>query len=168
MGCLFVLVLAAVTAAMTYLFGYALWTLIVLGSFWLAALIASAIFGHTGFGGRGNTDLMIVIAGMFITAAIMIPGYGAKTPCTLKVPPCNEARSSLAKLADAENDFLASHKTFTADLDILNLKRNPPVRITVLKADEMSFVAISSHMACRDEGGKPKVFTWDSAKGGLQ
>ncbi len=101
MGCLFVLVLAGISAAMTYLFGYALWVLIVLGSFWVAALVVSAIFGHRGFGGHGNTDLMIVIAGMFVTAAIIVPRYSAKTPCTPQVPPCVQAGSAPAKLAAA-------------------------------------------------------------------
>jgi len=69
MGCLLVLVLAGAAAAMTYFFGYPLWVMVVLGSLWLAAVVYSAIFGHRGFGGKGNTDLNIVIAGMFITAA---------------------------------------------------------------------------------------------------
>ena len=168
MGCLFVLVLAGITAAMTYVFGYTLWVLIVLGSFWLAALFISAIFGHRGFGGRENTDLMIVLAGMFISAAIMIPGYCAKTPCTVQVPPCVQARSALTKLADAENDFFSRHKAFTFDLNSLNLKLNPQVHIKVLKADDKCFIAISSHAACKEEGGKPRLFTWNSANGGLQ
>ncbi len=97
MGCLFVLVLAAVTAAMTYFFGYLPWVLIVLGSLWLPALAVSAIFGHRGFGGRGNTDFMIVLAGMFVSAAIIIPRYSAKIPCTLHVPPCAQATSALTQ-----------------------------------------------------------------------
>ncbi len=50
MGCLFVIVLAGISAALPFFFGYPFWVLIVLGSLWLAVVIFSAIFGHRGFG----------------------------------------------------------------------------------------------------------------------
>lgn len=162
MGCLFVLVLAGVSAAMISFFGYPLWVMVVLGSLWLAAVVVSAISGHHGFGGHGNTDLTIVIAGLVIAAAIIIPQQKAHEPC-------NQARIALTKLADAENEYFSRHKTFTAEITRLNLKQNPEVYIMILRRDEQSFIAAATHVSCnKDKDGTPFVFMWDSAKGGLQ
>lgn len=162
MGCLLVLVLAGVSAAMIYFFGYPLWVMVVLGSLWLAAALYSAIFGHRGFGGGPRTDLLIVIAGAGITAAVIIPQLEAQKPC-------NQVRTALTKLADTENKYFSEHKTFTNELHVLRLTLKPEVNISIFKADEQSFIATASHKLCdKDNDGKPDVLMWDSARGGLQ
>lgn len=162
MGCLLVLVLAGVSAAVIFLFGYSNVVMIVLGSLWLAAAVYSAIFGHRGFGGKGNTDLNIVIAGMFITGALIIPQREAQKPC-------NQARTALTKLADEENKYFSEHKIFTNEFQLLRLTLKPEVNISIFKADEQSFIATASHRLCdKDNDGKPDVLMWDSARGGLQ
>jgi hypothetical protein len=162
MGCLLVLVLAGVSAAMIYFFGYPLWVLVVLGSLWLVAAFYSAIFGHRGFGGGPRTDLLIVVAGASITAILIIPNYVAQKPC-------NQPRVALIKLADAENKYFAEHKTFTNEFQLLLLTLKPEVNISIVKSDEQSFIATASHRLCdKDNDGKPDVLMWDSARGGLQ
>ena len=162
MGCLLVLILAGASAAMIYFFGYPLWVIVVLGSLWLAAALYSAIFGHRGFGGGPRTDLLIVIAGAFITAAVIIPQFEAQKPC-------NQVRTALTKISDAENEYFSGHKMFTTQLNSLNLKQNPEVYIMIFKADEKSFIAIATHDLCsKGKDGIPDAFMWDSAKGGLQ
>lgn len=162
MGCLLVLVLASISAAMIYFFGYPLWVMVVLGSLWLASAVYSAIFGHRGFGGGPRTDLLIVIAGACITAVLIIPNYTAQKPC-------NQPKIALRKLADAENEYFSGHKTFTTQLNSLNLKQNPEVYIMIFKADEKSFIAIATHDLCsKGKDGIPDVFMWNSARGGLQ
>lgn len=162
MGCLLVLVLAGVSAAAIFFFGYSNWVLIVLGLLWLAATVYSFIFGHRGFGGGPRTDLLIVIAGMCITAAIIIPQREAQKPC-------NQPKTALRKLADAENKYFAEHKTFTKDLHLLRLTLKPEVYVYVAIADEKSFIAIATHDLCsKGKDGIPDAFMWDSARGGLQ
>ncbi|MCE5195123.1 MAG: hypothetical protein LLF28_06685 [Nitrospiraceae bacterium] len=162
MGCLFVIVLGGITALMIYFFGYVSWVMILLASLWFIAVIFSFIFGHRGFGGGGNTDFMIMIAGIGITAAIIIPKYEAQRPC-------KQAKTALIKLADAEHKYFSEKKTFTRDFYIFNLPINPGVDISIVKADEKSFVAIASHKLCdKYKNGQPDVLIWDSAKDGLQ
>ena len=162
MGCLLVLVLAGVSTAAIFFFGYSNWVLIVLGVLWLAATVYSFIFGHRGFGGGPRTDLLIVVAGMCITAIIIIPQREAQKPC-------NQPKTALRKLADAENKYFAEHKTFTKELQLLRLTLKPEVDISIVKADEQSFIATASHSLCdKDNDGKPDAFTWNSARGGLQ
>ncbi len=162
MGCLFVIVLGGLSAAMIHFFGYTLWVMAVLGVLWLTALVTSVLGGHHGFGGHGNTDVQIVIAGVFITAAIIIPNYNDQKPC-------NQPKIALRNLADAENKYFSEHKTFTAELHLLNLTLNPDIYIMLIKGDEQSFIASSFHRLCdKDDKGTPEVFMWDSARGGLQ
>jgi len=162
MGCLLVLVLAGVSAAAIFFFGYLNWVLIVLGVLWLVAAGYSLIFGHRGFGGGPRTDLLIVVAGMCITAVIIIPQSEAQKPC-------NQPKIALRKLADAENKYFSEHKTFTKDLQLLRLSLKPEVYIYVAIADEKSFIAEASHKLCdKDNDGEPDVLMWDSARGGLQ
>lgn len=162
MGCLLVLALAGVSTAAIFFFGYSNWVLIVLGVSWLAATVYSFIFGHRGFGGGPRTDLLIVFAGMCITAAIVIPQREAQKPC-------NQPKIALRKLADAENNYFAEHKTFTKDLRLLSLSLKPEVYVYVAIADEKAFIATSSHESCdKDNDGKPDILIWDSARGGLQ
>ncbi|MDP2279390.1 MAG: hypothetical protein Q8K51_14330 [Nitrospirota bacterium] len=154
--------MASASAAMIYFFGYPLWVMVVLGSLWLAAAVYSAIFGHRGFGGGPRTDLLIVIAGAGITAAVIIPQLEAQKPC-------NQVRTTLTKISDAENKYFSEHKTFTNELHVLRLSLKPEVNISIFKADEQSFIATASHKLCdKDNDGKPDAFMWDSAKGGLQ
>jgi len=162
MGCLFALMLGGVSAAMRSFFGYSLWVMVVLGLLWVVAFVVSALYGHHGFGGHGNTDIQFVIAGLAITASLMIPNYNAQKPC-------NQAKTALRKLADAENEYYAKHKTFTVELYLLTQTQNPEVHIILLTGDERSFIAVASHRLCdKDNKGTPDVFMWDSAKGGLQ
>jgi hypothetical protein len=53
--------MGGVSAALTYVFGYSLWVMVVLGLLGLAAVVLSAIAGHHGFGGGGNTDLLYLL-----------------------------------------------------------------------------------------------------------
>lgn len=161
MGCLLVLVLGGVSAAAIYFFGYPDWLLILLGLLWLASLVFSVLRGHIGFGGHGNTDLQIVVAGLFIAVAIILPGYTAQKHC-------DQARTALEELAEAEARYFAAHKTYRLGLDALNLASDPNIQISVSTADEHSFVASASHRLCNKKDGAPKVFVWDSSRGGLQ
>ena len=162
MGFLFVLVAAGISAGMIFFFGYSLWVMIVLGLLWLATLIFAALCGHYGSGRHGNTPLIIVIAGLVIATVIIFPQYQARKPCA-------QAIMALTKLADAENKYFAAHKTFAPELQALDLKQNPDIYLMILKADEKSFMAAASPKECeKEKSGNPDVFTWDSAKGGLQ
>jgi hypothetical protein len=162
MGCLFVLVLGGVSAAMIFIFGYHFWVMVVLGVLWLAALLYSALFGHRGFGGGGNTDLTIMLAGVFLAAAMIIPHYNDQKPC-------NQPKIALKKLADAEYHYFSEHKAFTPELSLLDLPSNPDISIRMIKGDKQSFIAAASHRLCdKDKSGTPDVFMWDSARGGLQ
>lgn len=162
MGCLFVIVLAGASAGLIAFFGYPFWVMVVLGLLGLTALVVSALSGHHGFGGHGNRDLQIVIAGAAITAAIIIPHYNAQKPCV-------QPKMALTKLADAEKKYFSEHKAFTTELNFLNPMLNPEVSLMILKADERSFVAAASHRLCdNDKNGTPDVFMWDSAQGGFQ
>jgi hypothetical protein len=162
MGCLIVVVMGAVTAAMVYFFGYAEWVLIALGVLWLASIGYSAFAGHWGFGGGGNTDLQIVIAGLGIAAAILIPNYTAGNPC-------NQAQTALNKLADAEAAYFEAHKSYTADLSLLQLTPASGVQVRIDRADEHMYAASASHPQCLDESGaSPRIFKRDLANGGGQ
>lgn len=162
MGCLFVIVLGSVSAIALYLLGSGPWVVSFLGLAWLAALVVTAVWGHRGFGGGGNTDIPIVLAGAGIAAAIILPRYTAGKPC-------NQAKTALKQLATAEEQYYAEHKTYTDDIGSLNLKRNSQVYLVLLRGDRESFMAAASHYGC-DAGarGAPQVFYWDSARGGLQ
>ncbi len=162
MGCLLVVVLGVLTTGGVLLFGYPAWLMAVLGVLWLAALVLSAVRGHHGFGGGGNTDLMIVLAGALITLAVLVPNYAARRPCA-------QARTALRELGEAEREYFEAHKSYTADLGLLKLKPNPQVKIVILKGDDQSFVATATHPGCTSgKGGAPQVFLWDSTKGGPQ
>jgi len=156
MGCLFVLLLGGISAALIFFSGYTLWGLVVLGSLWLAALGVAAVAGHQGFGG-GNTDVLIVIAGLAIAGIIIIPRYAATTPC-------GQAKATLTRLVEAENECYSQHKTFASDLTLLSMKPSPHVHIILLRGDQQSFAASVSHSLCvKDKTGAPQVFMWDSA-----
>lgn len=162
MGCLIVIIMGAVTAALVYFFGFATWVLILLGVLWLAGLIYSAVAGHWGFGGGGNTDLQIVIAGLGIAAAILIPNYNSANPC-------NQVKTALNKLSTAESAYFEAHQTYTADLALLQLAAASGVQVRIERADAQVFRATAAHALCTGEGSaSPRTFTWDSANGGLQ
>lgn len=159
MGCLMVIVLGGVSAAMVFFFGYHDWVLIVLGLLWLASLVVSALRGHIGFGGKGNTDLQLVIAALFIAGLIALPNYVAQKHC-------DQARAALTELAEAEAKYFAGHKTYTTALNLLNLMPKPNIQVSVSKADAQSFSAVASHSLCTKDG-TPQIFIWDSSQGGL-
>jgi len=162
MGCLFVILMGTVSAAMIFFFGYAGWVIILLVVLWLASLVLSVLFGHRGFGGKGNTDVQFVIVGMFAAAAVILPGYTHLKQC--KLP-----KTQLRDLAAAESDYFAGHHAYTTDLDSLKLIPDPNVRISIDSADELSFTATAAHRLCDDDkDGTPDVVTWDSTRGGLQ
>lgn len=162
MGCLLVLILGGVSTAMIFFFGYPDWLMYVLGLLWLVSLLFSALRGHMGFGGQGNTDLQIVITGLFIAVLMISPKYAAQKHCDL-------AKSSLRELAEAEGKYFAGHGTYTDRLNSLSLTQDPNIQIRVNKADGQSFIAAASHNACINENDRmPVVFVWDSSRGGLQ
>lgn len=161
MGCLFVILLGALSAAAFHFIGYPDWLLIALGLLWLAALVFSALRGHVGFGGHGNTDLQIVLVGMFIAAAIILPKYAAQKHC-------DQAKAALRELAQAEAQYFATHKAYTADLASLKLASDPNIQVSVTRADERSFNATASHQLCSKKDGSPELFVWDSSREGMQ
>lgn len=161
MGCLIVIVLGVLTTAAIYFVGYKEWVFIALGALWLGALVFSFLFGHRGFGGGPRTDLQIVLAGAFIAAMIIIPKYHEQQPC-------NQARNALKNLAAAEKEYYSRNGTYTKNIDLLNFEKNPQVLIIMLRADEQSFVASSSHDLCyADNSKESKLFFWDSSRGGF-
>ena len=162
MGCLIVIIMGAVSAAAIYFIGYADWVIILLAVLWVVFLLIAALTGHVGFGGKGNTDLQIVIAGMAIVAAILLPKFTHHRQCELP-------RTLLRDLAAAETDYFTSHNTYTSDPDALKLAADPNVRINIQSADTVSFTATASHRLCDDDkDGEPDAENWDSARGGLQ
>jgi len=161
MGLIYSLFVGGLTAALTYFFGYSLWVLIVVGILWLAALIISFGTGHHGFGGRGNTDLMIVIAALMITAAIVIPKYARQTPCY-------QARQALENVAAAQNEYKSRHGTFAPHAYLLDIRQNPDIPVLIVMGNTEFFVAVASHKNCKEKDGTPRVFTWDSLRGGMQ
>ena len=157
MGLLFVLVLSIITTVSIYLFGYPAWLMILLGLLWLTALVISFLLGHQGFGGHGNTDLQIMVAGIIIAAAIIIPKYNARNPC-------NQARIALGDFIKAENEYFSRHNTYTTNINLLKFKPGPDFHISVTRGDEQSFAVAISHSSCDENmDGTPDVFTWDSA-----
>lgn len=77
---------------------------------------------------------------------------------------CPSQKSDLANLALSQEAYLGDHGRYTDKLDDLNLfETTPGVTITVLRADEASFVAQAKHEDCPRE---PSV--WDSANGGMR
>jgi len=162
MGLIYSLFLGGVTAGLTYFFGYSVWVLIVLGVLWLAALVISFGTGHHGFGGHGNTDLMIVFAALFITGAIVVPKYMAQTPCY-------QAREALEKSGGRpKTNSSPDNGTFARYTGLLDFKEDPGVSVLVIMGNADFFVATSSHRACKEKDGLPRVFTWDSLRGGMQ
>ncbi|MBF8270624.1 MAG: hypothetical protein HW386_2333 [Gammaproteobacteria bacterium] len=162
MGFLFVILMGAVSAAMIFFLGYADWVMIVLALLWLPFLVIAALQGHMGFGGKGNTDLQLVIAGMFVTAAIIVPNYTHRKHCEL-------SKTLLHDLAAAESDYFAVHRTYSTGLEALKLTIDPNVQMSIISADAESFTATAAHRLCEDDkDGSPDVVIWDSARGGLR
>ena len=161
MGVIFSVVAGGITALLTYFFGYPPWVLIVLGVLWLAALVISFCTGHHGFGGGRNTDLMIVIAALCITAAIIIPKYIQQTPC-------NRMKATLQNLDRYQKDYRARNALYASQLNIGDFKHDPDVELIVVYAGPEFFVAQTSSPGCKNRDGTPRVMTWDSMRGGLQ
>jgi hypothetical protein len=161
MGLIFSILAGGVTALLTYFFGYPVWVLIILGVLWLGALVISFATGHHGFGGGGNTDLIIVIAALALTAAIVVPKYAQQTPC-------NRMRATLEKLDRFQKDYHTRNSLYASQLDIGDFKHDPDVEVIVIYAGPAFFVAQTSSPGCKNKDGTPKTMTWDSMKGGLQ
>ena len=95
---------------------------------------------------------------------------------------CSAAKSDLANLAVAQEAYFVDHKKFVVKGDGSNLskggfKKSPDVTIKlssggVVKTPDGAveyFIAHASHKGCDiDDDGKPDIFVWHSAKGGLQ
>jgi hypothetical protein len=159
-GLIFVVVLGSVTAIVISIFGYSPWVMVVLGILWLAALVVSALGGHHGFGGRENTDLLFTVAGIIITAALIIPNYAAQKPC-------NQAKTVLKKIVDAENMYYSEHTTYTNDPKLLRLTVKPEIFVYII-ADKHSCTASVSHSLCdEDNNGESDIIIWNSARGRL-
>ena len=161
MGLIFSILAGGITALLTYFFGYPVWVLIILGVLWLAALVISFAAGHHGFGGRGNTDLMIVVAALFLAGAIIFPKYVQQTPC-------NRMRSTLEKLDRFQKDYHARNSTYASQLGIGDFKHDPDVEILVIFAGPTFYIANASSPGCKQKDGAPRTMTWDSMRGGLQ
>jgi hypothetical protein len=161
MGCLLVIGLGSLTAAALYFIGYKEWVFIALGVLWFGALVFSFLFGHRGFGGGPRTDVQIVLAGALIAGMIIIPKYNEQKPC-------NQAQAALRNLATAEKEYFSQHNAYTRNIDLLKFEKSPHVMIIMLRVDEQSFAASSSHDACLEDNGKePRLFFWDSLRGGM-
>lgn len=161
MGCLLVIGLGSLTAAALYFIGYKEWVFITLGVLWVCALVFSFLFGHRGFGGGPRTDVQIVLAGVFIAVAIIIPKYNEQKPC-------NQAQAALRNLATAEKEYFSQHNAYTKNIGLLKFEKSPQVLIIMLRADEQSFAASASHDACLEDNSKEaKLFFWDSSRGGM-
>lgn len=146
---------------LTYFFGYPVWVFIVLGVLWLAALVLSFGLGHRGFGGGANTDLMIVIAALFLTGVIIIPKYVSKTPC-------HRVRATLEDLARFQKEYHARNSLYASHFGIFDFKHDPDIEVLVIYAGPTFFVAHASSPGCRKKDGTPRIMTWDSMRGGLQ
>jgi len=78
------------------------------------------------------------------------------------------ARSALVSLAEAEKEYLARHGTYAGRISLLDMKQAPSIFIMILRGDKTSFAAAASHDKCSQKDGSPRMFIWDSARGGLQ
>lgn len=161
MGLIFSILAGGITALLTYFFGYPAWVLIILGVLWLAALVISFGTGHHGFGGGGNTDLMIVIAALGITAALIVPKYIQQTPC-------NRMKATLQSFDRYQKEYRSRNPLYASQLDISDFKHDPDVEVIVIYAGPEFFVARTSSPGCKNKDGTPRVITWDSMRGGLQ
>ena len=161
MGLIFSFLAVGITVALTYFFGYPPWALIILGVVWLAALVISFFNGHHGFGGGGNTDLMIVNAALGITAAIIMPKYIQQTPC-------NRMKATLQNLDRYQKEYHTRNPLYASQLNISDFKHDPDVEVIVIYAGPEFFVAQASSPRCKNKDGTPRVMTWDSMRGGLQ
>ncbi len=161
MGLIYSIIAGGITALLTYFFGYPAWVFIILGVLWLAALVISFGTGHHGFGGGGNTDLMIVIAALFLTGAIVFPKYVQQTPC-------NRMKATLQNLDRYQKEYRARNSLYASQLAISDFKHDPDVEVIVAFANPEFFIAHASSPDCKNKDGTVRVLTWDSAKGGLQ
>ncbi len=165
MGCLVSLILLGISAGIIFLFGVSKTTIIILIALWILGIIFTFIFGHRGFGTGTNTDLMILIFVLGISLTIAVPYFHKREQKVF----CEQAKKALVEISEAEKDYFSKHKSFTADINALNLKGQYETVISITKADEKSFAATASHNKCDMDNDKaPDQFTWDSAKGGLQ
>lgn len=164
MGCLVSLILLGLSAGIIFLFGVSKTTLIILIALWIVGFIFTFFFGHRGFGTGTNTDLMILIFVFGISLAITVPYFQKHKQ---KVS-CSIAKQTLIEISEAEKDYFSKYKSFTGDINALDLKWTQGINISI-RADKKSFVATASHNECDMDNDKvPDQFTWDSAKGGLQ
>jgi hypothetical protein len=78
---------------------------------------------------------------------------------------CNSAINVLHDLAEAEESYKVQHGRYGDQLSAVMTKTTlpPDVTVSILQADEISFVAEAIHPDCKNG---PSI--WDSSKGGLQ
>lgn len=164
MGCLISLILLGISSGIIFLWGASKTTIIILIALWIVGFIFTFIFGHRGFGTGNNTDLMILIFVFGISLAIAVPYFQKhkqKVSCSL-------AKQALIEISEAEKDYFSKHKSFTSDINAMDLGWTQGINISI-RANEKSFVATASHNECDINNDKlPDQFTWDSAKGDLQ
>jgi hypothetical protein len=160
MGLLVVVVLIGISAGMVYFAGFELWVMVALGVLWLAGLVLAVLRGHRGFGSGVNTDLQIVLAGAVLTGAVLFPNYNEQKPC-------GQVKTTLRKVIDAEKEYFARKKAFTADVGLLNIALRPKLEVRIVAGEKGSVVVSVLHASCDDNGdGKPDIVTWDSARDG--
>ncbi len=75
MGFLLALLVLFLSFGLLFLFDPNYWVLVVIATVFSAGLMCTIVFGHRGFGGRGNTDLLIYVFILGIASAIAIPKY---------------------------------------------------------------------------------------------
>lgn len=145
MGPTFALACAIFTAVLCAIFGYAPWVMIVAGVPWLIALGFTGKYGHRSFGTQANTDVTIVLVGLTITAAVVVPRFAEAQPCA-------RARKAVTQIEDAQREWRSAHPGFATELSALSLTLDPSVSAT-LQTDEKGFVVSATHPGCVDETG---------------
>ncbi len=75
MGLLIALFVMLLSVGLFFLFGLNLWVVIVIALILVVGLACTIIFGHRGFGGGGNADLLTYIFILVLVFAVVIPKY---------------------------------------------------------------------------------------------
>jgi len=86
---------------------------------------------------------------------------------------CTHAKSDLANLAIAEEEYFKSHKVYLKNQQVFinegSFRPTKNVSIVITYVDDTSFRLMAFHRFCdQNEDGAPDFFYWDSANGGMQ
>ena len=83
---------------------------------------------------------------------------------------CAGVKSDLANLAISQEAYFTDHDTYTeavSEPELPGLRPSKESHISI-KISKDGFVAEGWSDKCLDDNGKPTVFVWDNAKGGMQ